>query len=593
MSRTPVGDPADGDTLCWADEELPKNARDIELELDSHYPCDPGWAACSGFFAALSGGAGAGGSNPGGFFFTLGARYRENPGDTCCSGAFYTFIHDANAKPRAAHSPVGKNTGPPSCPVRAGNPIHVGTGNNYNRARYYLGAGVFPLRFEHHYNSILGVQSRRDGWRWRHTYERRLFLDGSEAILLRETGRAHYFVQTGQTWVGDPGVPGRLLSISTRTGFRQSLSYDAADQLTRVTGPFGRTLTFGYDADGQLATMTDPAGNVYAYAYNGNGNLASVTLPDETPNIPDDNPTRHYHYDDPVHPDALTGITDENGVLYVTWTYDADGRVTSNSRTGGADSVTLTYDDNAHTTTLTDALGAVRTYSFETIRDRIQVSAVSGAPCTSGCRNAFMDYTYDANGYPASRTDHNGYQTTFVYDARGLETSRAEAVGTPEERTITTRWHAAFRLPELITAPGKTTAFTYDAQGRLLTLTETDTLTGRLRTTTHSYNAEGLLDTRDGPRTDVSDLTTFRYDAQGNRTEISNALGHVSRITAHDPHGRPLTLEDPNGLVTTLAYDARGRLTGRTMGGQPTTFAYDGVGNVTRTTLPDGSFLLS
>lgn len=189
--------PADGDTLCWADEELPKNARDIELELDSHYPCDPGWAACSGFFAALSGGAGAGGSNPGGFFFTLGARYRENPGDTCCSGAFYTFIHDANAKPRAAHSPVGKNTGPPSCPVRAGNPIHVGTGNNYNRARDYLGAGVFPLRFEHHYNSILGVQSRRDGWRWRHTYERRLFLDGSEAILLRETGRAHYFVQTG------------------------------------------------------------------------------------------------------------------------------------------------------------------------------------------------------------------------------------------------------------------------------------------------------------------------------------------------------------------------------------------------------------
>ncbi len=232
---------------------------------------------------------------------------------------------------------------------------------------------------------------------------------------------------------------GRLLSISTRTGFTQSLNYDAADQLTRVTGPFGRMLTFGYDADGQLATMTDPAGNVYAYAYNANGNLASVTYPDETPGVTNDNPTRHYHYDDPVNLDALTGITDENGVLYVTWTYDADGRVTSNSRTGGADSVTLSYDDSARTTTLTDALGAVRTYSFETSHDRIQVSTVSGAPCTSGCSNAFAAYTYDANGYPASRTDHNGHQTTFVYDARGLETSRTEAMGTLEERTITTR----------------------------------------------------------------------------------------------------------------------------------------------------------
>ncbi len=615
--------PADGDTLCWADAELPKSARGIELEVDPFYTCDPGWAACSGFPQATSGGAGAGGSNPGGFVFRLGVQYRVKLEDRCCSGLVYGFVYDATAKPRPAHSPVGKNVGPPSCPVRAGNPIHVGTGNNYNRARDYLGAGVFPLRFERHYNSILGVQSRRDGWRWRHTYERTLILDGSEAVLLRETGRAHYFAQVGQDWVGDPGVPGRLhrlvdgggqptgwqyvdaddatelydnagrlLSLSTRAGFTQSLSYDAADQLTRVRGPFGRTLVFGYDADGQLATMTDPAGNVYAYTYNANGNLAGVTYPDETPDIPNDNPTRHYHYDDPVHPDALTGITDENGVLYVTWTYDADGRVTSNSRTGGADSVTLSYDDSARTTTLTDALGAARTYSFETSHDRIQVSTVSGAPCTSGCSNAFAAYTYDANGYPASRTDHNGHQTTFVYDARGLETSRTEAMGTLEERTITTRWHAAFRLPELITTPGKTTAFTYDARGRLLTLAETDTASGRSRTTTHTYNAQGLLDTRDGPRTNVNDLTTFRYDAQGNRTEIGNALGHVNRVTAHDAHGRPLTLEDPNGLVTTLAYDARGRLTGRTVGGQPTTFAYDGVGNVTRTTLPDGSFLL-
>ena len=278
--------------------------------------------------------------------------------------------------------------------------------------------------------------------------------------------------------------------------------------------------------------------------------------------------------------------------MFVTWAYDSTGRVISNSRAGGADSIAITYDDTAGTSTLTDALGEVRTFSFETRNDKIHVVSVSGAPCTTGCGSRFASYTIDANGYPASRIDHNGNVTTSVYDARGLETSRTEAVGTPEERTITIQWHAIFRLPEQITEPGKTTAFTYDAQGRPLTRTETDTVSGDMRTTTNTYNAEGLLETRDGPRTDVIDVTSFVYDEWGNLTQITNALGHVSRVT-YDLHGRPVTLEDPNGLVTTLVYDARGRLLRRDVGGQLITFAYDGVGNVTKTTLPDGSFLVS
>jgi RHS repeat-associated protein len=339
--------------------------------------------------------------------------------------------------------------------------------------------------------------------------------------------------------------------------------------------------------------MTDPAGNPYSYTYNENGNLASVTYPDETPSDPSDNPSRRYHYEDAAHPDALTGITDERGVLYVTWTYDAQGRATSSSRAGGADRVTLTYDDSTGTSTLTDALGEVRTYSFETTHDRIQVSAVSGAPCSSSCSNSFAGYSYDANGYPASRTDHNGNLTTFVYDARGLETSRTEAVGTPEERTTAARWHTMFRLPELITAPGKSTAFTYDSQGRLLTRTETDTFSGRSRTVTNTYNARGLLATQDGPRTDVADVTTLAYDAQGNLAETTNALDHANRFTDYDAHGRPLRMEDQNGLITLLAYDSRGRLISREAGGQLTGIEYDGVGNVTRTSLPGGSILVS
>ncbi|MBZ0171101.1 MAG: hypothetical protein K8E66_01850, partial [Phycisphaerales bacterium] len=72
---------------------------------------------------------------------------------------------------------------------------------------------------------------------------------------------------------------------------------------------------------------------------------------------------------------------------------------------------------------------------------------------------------------------------------------------------------------------------------------------------------------------------------------MTNALGQVTSITAYDPHGRPLTIVDPNGLTTQLAYDARGRLLSRSVGGETTGYAYDGVGQLTQVTLPDGSSL--
>ena len=110
-------------------------------------------------------------------------------------------------------------------------------------------------------------------------------------------------------------------------------------------------------------------------------------------------------------------------------------------------------------------------------------------------------------------------------------------------------------------------------------------------TTTYTYNSLGLVATIDGPRTDVTDITTFGYDTQGNRTSITNALSHLTQITAHDASGRPLTIVDPNGVTTQLTYDARGRLLTRTTAGQTTTMTYDNVGNITRITQPDDSYI--
>jgi len=113
------------------------------------------------------------------------------------------------------------------------------------------------------------------------------------------------------------------------------------------------------------------------------------------------------------------------------------------------------------------------------------------------------------------------------------------------------------------------------------------------QTTINTYNVLGLIETIDGPRTDVNDITTFEYDVQGNLVRTINALGHETNITAYDAHGRPLTFVDANGTTTILAYDARGRLLTRTVDSQTTIFEYDGVGNIIKTTLLNGSFLVN
>ncbi|MGH8565177.1 MAG: hypothetical protein ACREXW_14270 [Gammaproteobacteria bacterium] len=98
------------------------------------------------------------------------------------------------------------------------------------------------------------------------------------------------------------------------------------------------------------------------------------------------------------------------------------------------------------TSPATDASGHTRTYAFDTLHGVPKLTSLGGGPCRN-CGLQARDITYDANGFVASRTDFNGQTTLYIHDARGLEVSRTEAAGTPEERTVTTAWHPILRVP--------------------------------------------------------------------------------------------------------------------------------------------------
>jgi RHS repeat-associated protein len=115
------------------------------------------------------------------------------------------------------------------------------------------------------------------------------------------------------------------------------------------------------------------------------------------------------------------------------------------------------------------------------------------------------------------------------------------------------------------------------------------------RVSTVTYNPNGLVATVDGPRTDVSDVTQYSYDAQGRLATVTDALGHVTTYDTYDPYGNPGRAVDANGVVTSMTYTPEGWLstTTRDATGTPSTTAvtYDAVGNLIQTQDADGVIL--
>ena len=176
-----------------------------------------------------------------------------------------------------------------------------------------------------------------------------------------------------------------------------------------------------------------------------------------------------------------------------------------------------------------------------------------------------------------------------------------KAEGTSAQRTFTFDWDASTRqITQEISAGQRKADYTYHANGRLHTKTETDLTNGNTRvwTTTYTYHDPGT-DSRvktmavDGPRA-IADTTLYEYSSQGYLTRITNAVGHKTEYQNHNGRGQPGKIIDPNGKVTTLTYTTRGWLDAITqdVGGINafTDLAYDAVGQLTRVTLPDATY---
>ena len=372
---------------------------------------------------------------------------------------------------------------------------------------------------------------------------------------------------------------GRLNKIVNRNGHEHYLHYDGAGKLQRIEDEFGKSMYIEYSADDLVQMVTDPAGGVYQYAYDAAGNLSRVTYPDAT--------TRHYLYENPGYPHALTGIIDENGQRYATWVYDDAGRAIHSEHAGGSDAVDISFQANGKRT-VTDTSGSVSTYQVVSLHGTAKVAQLYKEKCAD-CGIAFSKQaSYDSNGYPKFRIDADGNETAYYYNERGLLESKVKAFGSTREQRTSIIWHSKFNVPVAVRKEASSTYYTYDQSGKLLEKRQRDNATGVSRIWVYTYNDQGLLATVDGPRTDVNDVTTYAYYADGNLASIANPLYTEITYLSYDDFGRPLEQLDANGVLTRLEYDSRGRLIRSETDGEVTLFQYDNAGNIIGITGPDG-----
>jgi YD repeat-containing protein len=294
-------------------------------------------------------------------------------------------------------------------------------------------------------------------------------------------------------------------------------------QITSVTDPLGRTMSFAYDTIGRLSSATDPKGNSTAYAYDANYNVTTVTTTLKS---------------DLGNPDL---------VFAKSFAYDKLNRCTSaTDNVGNAE--TFAYDSRGNVVRTIDARGNVSQFAYDGL-GRLTRSGrdMNNNGSTLDPVDIVTTQSWDANSRLATQTDPNGNATSYGYDSLDRLTQTIAADGTVKSATYDVHGNVVSSTD----ANGTVTTYNYDLNNRLLQKTILPAL---------------------GVATTTS-LETFAYDGLGRVTQANNNASTTS--FTYDSLGRSLT-ETQNGLTVTSTYDAAGnRLTVAYPGGRTLGYAYD------------------
>ena len=317
-----------------------------------------------------------------------------------------------------------------------------------------------------------------------------------------------------------------------------------------------RVTTYTYRFDGHLASVTDPTNATTSTTYDGNGHVLSVSTPraetDYTYNARGEQTTATLknYTGDPTNPSAAADLVLQSRA------YDPAGRLASVTTDMGRTTKYTYWDDD---------LLATQSLTYR---------------LSSGSRSIVLDSrSYDAAGHLIKQLTGNGKtEVRTVVDAAG-RTSSSTVDPAGLNRTTTYSYDADDNTTAVVLSDASTTrtsTFAYDSGEQLSQQSRKNDATTNL-ITSFGHDERELLTTVTTPLGNASaaassaNTTTFTYDALGQRTSTaspavlveSNGQTAVSQnltaLIGYDTFGGAAEGKDPNGNVTSSAFDGDGR----------------------------------
>jgi RHS repeat-associated protein len=326
---------------------------------------------------------------------------------------------------------------------------------------------------------------------------------------------------------------GRVVQTTRPPGRVETLTYDAAGNITSRTTAKNEKWSYAFNALNQPTTTIAPDGAVVeSFTYDALGNLTAATNRDGA--------VKTYTNDSRGLPVTMT---DSSGITM--FAYDADQQlVTQTDPAGGV--TRLVYDSSGRVTSIENPAGELTQFAQNNLDQLVAVTAANGTTYAS---------TYDALGRQTSLTDTAGRTREFEYDAAGRIVKFVDRAG----RSATFSYDADGNNATVSYADGEVQAGTWDPLGRLIALADADTIVER------AYNdADDLVSERTRGNNGVAlpDVTlSYTTDANGQRLTSSGPGGAIAY--AYDSRGRLSSLRDDAGGTFAFAYDATtDRLTG-------------------------------
>ncbi|WP_189970300.1 FG-GAP-like repeat-containing protein [Streptomyces violascens] len=342
--------------------------------------------------------------------------------------------------------------------------------------------------------------------------------------------------------------------------------------------PYGQPIAGQFDSDSALdAIATDSAGHLQTWHGNGAGKLTN-----RTPAATLTSTKTTYTYDNDGRPSSQT----TNGAT-LTYAYDPAGNLTGTTLPAGNGNIeSRSYDQAGRLT----QIGSARTTSPLAGRP-LKGTALSGTVLNNW--QATLNPVGQPTRIDASRAGQSDISRYYSYDSTGrLQTectaaAKADTCPKTDPDTAYAYDKVGNRLTK--TAGGTSTTYAYDAADQL-----TGTTTPGNASQSFSYDADGNQ-TSNGTDTLTydaanrvarvktgTDTLDFTYDADGNRTAA--AVNGIQRRATYWDINNPLpqvSAETDGSQVASYTYNPLGQIQTSQQGPSAFYYHHDGLGSVT------------